>query len=164
MNSRFLSTVVAVSAATAVSLLACSRDEVANRKAPSEAARVSAAAVAAATPAAPAAPVASAGAAVGMRLGFGVTCTADAECGTGTCFRKGATGGGGGADNGEGSGGGGGGNTGSAAKAPAPHAGGSAADAEKLAGYCSMPCNGNSDCPVPLTGGKCNGRGFCKKG
>jgi hypothetical protein len=30
-------------------------------------------------------------------------------------------------------------------------------------GYCSIRCNADEDCPVPLTRGKCGARGMCKK-
>ena len=36
-------------------------------------------------------------------------------------------------------------------------------DAVEHDGYCSLACNDDSDCPVPLTKGRCGARGMCKR-
>jgi hypothetical protein len=71
---------------------------------------------------------------------FGDSCVEDAECAARVCFHKRAKG----ADAGR----------------ERPDAGNEAVEHD---GYCSMHCREDSDCPVPLTRGKCGARGMCKR-
>jgi hypothetical protein len=70
---------------------------------------------------------------------FGAPCVGDAECAGGVCFHK---------------------------RLKGPDAGKErrgANDAVEHDGYCSIPCNDDADCPVPLTKGRCGARGMCKR-
>jgi hypothetical protein len=71
---------------------------------------------------------------------FGAYCVTDAECAGGVCFHKRIKG----ADAG-------------------PERREVHPEAEEHDGYCSMRCNSDSDCPTPLTRGKCGARGMCKR-
>jgi hypothetical protein len=70
---------------------------------------------------------------------FGAACIEDAECSGGVCFHK---------------------------RLKTPDAGKErrgADDPVEHEGYCSIRCNDDSDCPVPLTKGRCGARGMCKR-
>ena len=76
----------------------------------------------------------------GLRA-FGGACVEDAECAGGVCFHK-------------------------RVHEPGRDAGherrGENGPVERD-GYCSMRCNDDVDCPVPLTRGRCGARGMCKR-
>jgi hypothetical protein len=70
---------------------------------------------------------------------FGEPCVDDSECGGQVCFHK---------------------------RLKAPDAGPEhrgSRDAVEHDGYCSLHCEDDSQCPVPMTGGRCGARGMCKR-
>jgi hypothetical protein len=70
---------------------------------------------------------------------FGAPCVTDGDCGGGVCFHK-------------------------RIKGPdAGHERRDSGEALEHAGYCSILCNDDDDCPVPPTRGKCGARGMCKR-
>ena len=71
---------------------------------------------------------------------FGAVCTQDDECAQGVCFHKRIKG----ADSG-------------------PERRDVRPEAEEREGYCSIRCSADTDCPTPLTRGKCGARGMCKR-
>jgi hypothetical protein len=70
---------------------------------------------------------------------FGAPCIADSECAGAVCFHK-------------------------RLKLPdsGPEGRGKG-DAVEHDGYCSLRCEDDKDCPVPLTKGRCGARGMCKR-
>ncbi len=70
---------------------------------------------------------------------FGAACFEDAECAGAVCFHK---------------------------RLKGPDAGKERRgmnDPVERDGYCSMRCDDDADCPVPLTRGRCGARGMCKR-
>jgi hypothetical protein len=70
---------------------------------------------------------------------FGAPCVEDAQCAGGVCFHKRLKG----------------------PDAGKERRGGD--DPVEHDGYCSLRCNDDADCPVPLTKGRCGARGMCKR-
>lgn len=143
-KARESACVIAIAAGVALAIVGCKRDA----PAPSGPAPGSAAS---ATPTVPLSPpsvmgtVALATSDAGAKP-FGAACTADADCAAKVCFRKRAH------PDGE---------RGHASDAGHERRG--ADDPVEKDGYCSMKCDDDDDCPVPLTKGKCGGRGMCKR-
>jgi len=140
-SARHAARIAAPRFAVALLAAACSRDG-ASRDAPAASAAPSA--LAAAAPGVPAVSAAPAPATSGARGDaggklFGAACVDDAECAGGVCFHK---------------------------RIKAPDAGRErrgARDPEEHDGYCSLRCDTDADCPMPLTRGKCGARGMCKR-
>lgn len=70
---------------------------------------------------------------------FGVACVDDSECQGGVCFHKRLK---------------------TARSSPERRG---ADDPVEHDGYCSIRCDDDSQCPVPLTKGRCGARGMCKR-
>jgi hypothetical protein len=70
---------------------------------------------------------------------FGASCVEDGECKDAVCFHKRLKTG----------------------QSGPEHRGGN--DAVEHDGYCSIRCDGDGQCPVPPTNGRCGARGMCKR-